>query len=103
MIKAKKKRNRSILKMPAEEARAFLLKQESYCTIDLPPYFTFEKILRKISNAEAKDTDVLAKKYKIEKASIDKHITELNIEQNKLYEELGVYKQELSTKTKLIS
>ena len=49
MTKAKKARNRSILDMSAEDARAFLLKQESYCTIDLPPYFTFEKLLWKIS------------------------------------------------------
>jgi len=49
MAKTKKPRNRSILEMSAEDARAFLLKQESYCTIDLPQYFTFEKILRNIS------------------------------------------------------
>ena len=61
------------------------------------------KTLRKISNAEAKDTDILAKKIKVEKAKVDKHIEELNAEQNKLHEELGVYKQELSTKTKVIS
>ena len=61
------------------------------------------KTLRKISNAEAKDTDVLANKYKAEKGKVDKHINELNAEQNKLHEELGVYKQELSIKTKVIS
>jgi DNA sulfur modification protein DndD len=61
------------------------------------------KTLRKISNAEAKDTDILAKKYKVEKAKIDKNIKELNAEQNKLHEEMGVYKQELSIKTKVIS
>lgn len=49
MAKPKKPRNRSILEMSAEDARAFLLKQESYCTIDLPPYFTFEKLLWNIS------------------------------------------------------
>lgn len=61
------------------------------------------KTLRKISNAEAKDTDVLAKKYKAEKAKVDKNINELNEEQNKLHEELGIYRQKLSTKTKVIS
>ena len=61
------------------------------------------KTLKKISNAEAKDTDVLAKKYKAEKAKVDKHIKELIVEQNKLHEELGAYQQELSTKTKVIS
>lgn len=49
MAKSKKPRNRSILEMSAEDARAFLLKEESYCTIDLPPYFTFEALLWKIS------------------------------------------------------
>jgi len=49
MVKAKNPHNRSILDMSAEHARAFFLKQESYCTIDLPPYFTFEKLLCKIS------------------------------------------------------
>jgi len=61
------------------------------------------KTLRKISNAEAKDTDVLAKKYKTEKTKIDLRIDELHSEQNKLHEEIGLYKQELSTKTKVIA
>ncbi|WP_346861166.1 DNA sulfur modification protein DndD [uncultured Draconibacterium sp.] len=61
------------------------------------------KTLKKISNAESKDTDILAKKYKTEKAKVDKRISELSGEQNKLYEELGAYQQELATKTKLIS
>jgi len=47
--KDKQARNRSLLAMSAEGARAFLLKQDSYCTIDLPPYFVFEKLLQKIS------------------------------------------------------
>lgn len=49
MAKSRKSRNRSILKMSAEDAQAFLLTPESYCTIDLPPYFTFEDLLNKIS------------------------------------------------------
>lgn len=35
--------------MSADEARVFLLKPESYCTIDLPPYFNFKKLLEDIS------------------------------------------------------
>ncbi len=61
------------------------------------------KTLKKIANAESKDSDILAKKYKSEKAKIDKRITELITEQNKLHEEIGAYQQELATKTKLIS
>ena len=61
------------------------------------------KTLKKISNAESKDSDILAKKYKSEKAKVDNRISELSSEQNKLHEELGAYQQELATKTKLIS
>lgn len=61
------------------------------------------KTLKKISNAESKDSDILAKKYKSEKAKVDKRISELSSEQNKLHEELGAYQQEWATKTKLIS
>lgn len=61
------------------------------------------KTLRKISDAETKDSDILAKKYKDEKAKVDKRIKELIIEQNKLYEELGAYQQELTTKSRVVS
>jgi len=61
------------------------------------------KTLRKISNAESKDSDILAKKYKSEKAKVDKLVKDLNAEQNKLHEELGAFQQELATKTKVIS
>lgn len=40
-----KPRRRSILDLTCEEARAFFLKQESYCRIELPPYFHFDKLL----------------------------------------------------------
>ncbi len=61
------------------------------------------KTLRKIANAESKDSDILAKKYKSEKAKVDKLIKDLNVEQNKLHEELGAFQQEFATKTKVIS
>lgn len=61
------------------------------------------KTLKKISNAESKESDVLSKKYKSEKINTDKKINELNSEQNKLYEEIGALQQELATKSKLIS
>ena len=31
--------SRSILDMSHDEARAYFLKEESYCNFDLPPYF----------------------------------------------------------------
>ncbi len=37
--------SRSILEMTAKQARTFLLKPESYCSVDLPPYFKFSKVL----------------------------------------------------------
>jgi len=61
------------------------------------------KTIKKIANAESKDSDILAKKYKTEKAKIDKRVTDLISEQNKLYEEVGAYQQELATKSKMIS
>lgn len=61
------------------------------------------KTLRKIADAESKDSDVLAKKYKIEKAKVDKRIKELNDEQHKLFGEIGAYRQELTTKSRILS
>lgn len=34
--------------MSAKEARAFFLKPESYCRLDLPPYFDFRPVLRRV-------------------------------------------------------
>ena len=44
-------RRRSILTMPSDQARAFLLEDSSYRPIDLPPYFSFHNLLT--STAEA--------------------------------------------------
>ena len=43
------KERRSIIELSCDEARAFLIKQESYFTIDLPPYFQFNDLLKGIS------------------------------------------------------
>ena len=40
---------RSILEMSNEDARAFLLKEESYCNFRLPPYIKFGDLLQNIS------------------------------------------------------
>lgn len=47
--KTPQKPERSILQMTASQARAFLLKPESYCGIDLPVYFTFARVLSAVS------------------------------------------------------
>lgn len=41
--------SRSILELSAEEARIFLLKEESYSTIDLPLYISFENLINGIA------------------------------------------------------
>ena len=43
--RTRQKTERSILQMTASQARAFLLKPESYCGIDLPIYFTFARVV----------------------------------------------------------
>ena len=40
---------KDILKLDHAKARDFLLKHESYFNVDLPPYFTFDKLLEKLS------------------------------------------------------
>lgn len=40
---------RAILEMNSVQARAFLLKPESYCSVDLPVYFQFGKLLSAVS------------------------------------------------------
>jgi hypothetical protein len=47
--KANKKGSISILELSAKEAREHLLKPESYCSLDLPPYFVFEKMLKEVN------------------------------------------------------
>jgi hypothetical protein len=47
--KTAQKAERSILQMTAAQARAFLLKPESYCGIDLPVYFTFARVLSAVT------------------------------------------------------
>ncbi|MDF9828599.1 RNA-directed DNA polymerase [Ereboglobus sp. PH5-5] len=40
-----KPQRRTVIEMSWREARKFFLKAESYCNVDLPPYFDFKKIL----------------------------------------------------------
>lgn len=51
-----KQRRRSIIKLSHSEARAFLLKGESYCTFSLPKYFQFSDLLQDVN-------EELAEKY----------------------------------------
>jgi hypothetical protein len=41
---------KSILELSSSEAKDFFLKHKSYCNIDLPKYFSFSDLLKKISN-----------------------------------------------------
>jgi RNA-directed DNA polymerase len=47
--------SRSVLEMTHDEARAFFLKAESYCSLDLPPYFVFKELLEDLGNYLAKN------------------------------------------------
>lgn len=61
------------------------------------------KTIRKISNSESKDTDIITKKYKLEKETIDKKIQVLNSDLNKIFLDFGGVQQNLATKSKLIA
>lgn len=43
------KNRTSLLRLKSKSAKDFFLKQESYCSIDLPPYFSFKDLLEKLS------------------------------------------------------
>ena len=43
-------KRKSVLEMSSEEAKNFFLDGRSYCNIDLPNYFTFDKLLTSIDN-----------------------------------------------------
>lgn len=48
-IKESKATRKTILELSATEARDFLLKPDSYCSIDFPSYIVFEKILNDVN------------------------------------------------------
>ena len=52
---------KTIIDLTYSEARQFFLKQESYCSIDLPKYFDFQPLL-----------DALSKKGDIESIALEK-------------------------------
>ena len=43
------RKRRPIIELSGEEARAFFIKHESYCTIDLPDYFQFGGLLQGVA------------------------------------------------------
>lgn len=61
------------------------------------------KTTRKITQAESNDDDLLIKELRVEKAKIEKQITELEKDARKTSENIGVYQKELSIKSKLIT
>lgn len=48
---AKVPRSKSILELTAAEAQAFLLKPESFCSLDLPPYIRFDTLIEDVHKA----------------------------------------------------
>jgi DNA sulfur modification protein DndD len=61
------------------------------------------KTIRKISQSESKDSDIITQKYKLEKETIDKKIQLLNSNLNKIFLDFGGVQQNLATKSKLIA
>ena len=49
------RKRRPIIELSGKEARAFFIKQESYCTIDLPLYFQFEGLLQGVAKMLGKN------------------------------------------------
>ena len=43
------RKRRPIIELSGEEARAFFIKQESYCTLALPDYFQFGGLLQGVA------------------------------------------------------
>ncbi len=57
------KQGKSVLEMDADEARAFFLKSESYFSVELPSYFSFDQMLSDVAkNMKGKQLTSLSKK-----------------------------------------
>jgi len=61
------------------------------------------KTIRKITQAESNDDDLLIKELRMEKAKVEKQIIELEKESRKTSENIGAYQKELSIKSKLVT
>ena len=48
-VKRNRQQRRPIVKLSSKKAKRFFLKQETYCSIELPPYFQFDNILKETS------------------------------------------------------
>jgi DNA sulfur modification protein DndD len=63
----------------------------------------YNKIVRKISNAESKENDVLIKEIRIEKIGIDKRITAIELRIRQYEQEKGALQRDLSVKARVVS
>ena len=50
--------SKSVLEMEANQAKAFFLKEKSFCSIELPKYFSFQKLLDKVSKEVEKNNNL---------------------------------------------
>ena len=50
--------SKSVLEMEANQAKAFFLKEKSFCSIELPKYFSFQKLLDKVSEKMERSNDI---------------------------------------------
>lgn len=63
----------------------------------------FNKIIRKITNAESKENDVLIKEIRIEKNAIDKRISDLEQRIRQYEQEKGGLQRDFSVKSRIVS
>ena len=63
----------------------------------------FNKIVRKLSNAESKENDLLIKEIRAQKELLDSRIEEIDRKLQELNQEIGGLQREISNKSKLVS
>ena len=50
VVQSENENSKSILDLTHDEAHQYFLKQESYCSFDLPEYFKFEALLKSVDD-----------------------------------------------------
>lgn len=63
----------------------------------------FNKVIRKISDAESKENDLLIKEIRQQKEQLDKKIEEIEQEMQNLHQHIGGQQREIAIKAKLVS
>jgi DNA sulfur modification protein DndD len=64
---------------------------------------TFQTVIRKISNAEAKENDLLIQEIRLQKEQLDLRVEEIEKKLEHLYQEIGGLQREVMIKARLVS